>query len=125
MNVEELPEEMLQHIFLALGHPKHLPRAALVCRRWHRVSNDPTVQRLWWGNHPMRLRFNDNTAAATPRHCRSPLGCTLNPAQLFADCLISTITDDYYHNIRFISTRVEEPKTQKPQLSTSLLTVYR
>ncbi|ELR15051.1 uncharacterized protein ACA1_214600 [Acanthamoeba castellanii str. Neff] len=113
MNVEELPEEMLQHIFLALDHPKHLPRAALVCR----VSNDPTVQRMWWGNHPMRLRFNDTT---THRHCRSPLGCTLNPAQLFAGCLITNLTDGYYCNLRFTGTRAEEPVEQEPRQ-----TIYR
>jgi hypothetical protein len=32
MNVEDLPEEMLQQVFLALGQPSHLPTVALVCR---------------------------------------------------------------------------------------------
>jgi hypothetical protein len=32
MNVEDLPEEMLQQVFLALGQPYHLPTVALVCR---------------------------------------------------------------------------------------------
>jgi hypothetical protein len=32
LDVEDLPEEVLQQVFLALGHPSHLPTVALVCR---------------------------------------------------------------------------------------------
>jgi hypothetical protein len=40
MNVEDLPEEMLQQVFLALGQPYHLPTVALVCR--YQLG-------AWWG----------------------------------------------------------------------------
>jgi hypothetical protein len=32
LNVEDLPEEVLQQVFLALGHPSHLLPTSLVCR---------------------------------------------------------------------------------------------
>jgi hypothetical protein len=32
MKVDDLPDEMLVQVLLALGHPFHLPRVALVCR---------------------------------------------------------------------------------------------
>jgi hypothetical protein len=32
LEIEDLPEEVLQQVFLALGHPAHLPTVALVCR---------------------------------------------------------------------------------------------
>ncbi|ELR20070.1 uncharacterized protein ACA1_114490 [Acanthamoeba castellanii str. Neff] len=83
MNVEDLPEEMLQQVFLALGQPSHLPTVALVCRRVS-VSVDYSVQRLWWGHHPIRLH-------RPLRHrCRTALACGLthDVAALFGDHLI-------------------------------------
>lgn len=69
LDIEDLPEEVLQQVFLALGHPSHLPTVALVSRKWHRVSSDRAVQRLWWWNLGPRLHW-------PPRHrCRSSLTC--------------------------------------------------
>jgi hypothetical protein len=32
LKMDSLPDEMLQQVFVELGHPSHLPAVALVCR---------------------------------------------------------------------------------------------
>jgi hypothetical protein len=141
--VEELPEELLVQVLLALEHPSHLPRVALVCRlapptprrrppsrptfdsctlvmmmavwhrRWHRVSSDPLVQRLWWGHHPIRLH-------RPLRHrCRTALSCGLSPDldALFGDHVLGI-----HRHMRFTGTRELEPVTLRSSSPTS---VYR
>jgi hypothetical protein len=50
----DLPDEVLVRIMGHLGDPRHLFPVSLVCKRWHAVSNDSEVQRLWWYNHRPR-----------------------------------------------------------------------
>jgi len=63
--------DLLAEIFLRLGLPTHLVRAAAVCRRWLRAASDPAFLRRFRDAHPPRLLGFYLTTFSTDQRSRA------------------------------------------------------